>query len=107
MAKQLRGLLGGLGLDPDALEVRIGIRKPGEPGLPRSGEAISLGAAGTDDGRLTSRLLEALTSLCQAGERFVDSVAESRRQMIETADPTAVPSENARGERGRSATRGM
>ncbi len=35
MAKQLRGLLEGLGIDPGALEVRIGIRKPGEPGWPR------------------------------------------------------------------------
>jgi hypothetical protein len=41
MAKQLRGLLEGLGIDPGALEVRIGIRKPGEPGRPRGDEAIS------------------------------------------------------------------
>jgi hypothetical protein len=31
-ARQLRGLLEGLGIDPGALEVRIGVRKPGEPG---------------------------------------------------------------------------
>jgi hypothetical protein len=43
MAKQLRGLLEYLGIDPDALEVRIKIRKPGEPGRPRSGEAICPG----------------------------------------------------------------
>jgi hypothetical protein len=68
MAKQLRGLLEGLGIDPDALEVRIGIRKPGEPGRPSSGEAICPGAARAGDGRLTSKLLEALTSLPSRGE---------------------------------------
>ncbi len=31
-ARQIRGLLEGLGIDPGALEVRIGVRKPGEPG---------------------------------------------------------------------------
>jgi hypothetical protein len=106
-AKQLRGLLEGLGIDPDALEVRIGIRKPGEPGRPHSGEVISPGAAGAGDGRLTSRLLEALTSLCQAGERFMDSANESEQRMIKTADSTPVPKEDTRGERGRSAARGM
>jgi hypothetical protein len=105
MAKQLRGLLEGLGIDPDALEVRIGIRKPGEPGRPRGGEAISPGATGAGDGRLTSKLLEALTSLCQAGERFMDSAGESGRRMIETADSTSVPREDTHGERGRSAAR--
>ncbi len=102
MAKQLRGLLGSLGRDPDALEVRIGIRKPGEQGQPRGSEAIDPGAG---DGRLTGKLLEALTLLCQAGERFMDSAGESRRRMIETTGSTAVPRENTRGERGRSATR--
>jgi hypothetical protein len=37
----------------------------------------------------------------------MDSAGESRRRMIETAYPTAVPEENTRGERGKSATRGM
>ncbi len=107
MAKQLRGLLEGLGINPDALEVRIGIRKPGEPGRPRGGEAISPGAAGADNGRLTSKLLEALTSLCQAGERLVDSAGESGRRMIETAESTLLPREDTRGERGRSPARGV
>ncbi len=79
VAKQLRGLLDGLGIDPDALEIRIGIRKPGKQGQPRGGETINPGAAGAGDGRLTSKLLEALTLLCQAGERFMDSGDESRR----------------------------
>ena len=37
MARQLRGLLEGLGIDPGALEVQIGVRKPGEPGRPCGG----------------------------------------------------------------------
>jgi hypothetical protein len=45
-ARQLRGLLEGLGIDPGALEVRIGIRKPGEPGRPCGGEAADPDAAG-------------------------------------------------------------
>jgi hypothetical protein len=106
LVKQLGGLLEGLGIDPDALEVRIRIRKPGEQGRPHSSEAINPGATGAGDGRLTNKLLEVLTLLCQAGERFMDSAGESKRRMIETADPTAVPEENTRGERGRSATRG-
>ncbi len=107
VAKQLRGLLEGLGIDPDALEIRIGIRKPGEQGQPLGGGTIDPGAAGAGDGRLTSKLLEALTLLCQAGEGFMDSANESRRRMIETGDSTTVPRENTRGERGRSATRGV
>jgi len=102
MAKQLRGLLESLGIDPDALEVRIGVRKPGEQGQPRGREAIDPEAG---DGRLISKLLEALTSLCQAGERFMDSAGESGRQMIEAVDSTTAPRENTRREWGRSATR--
>jgi hypothetical protein len=55
--------------------------------------------------RLTSKLLEALTSLCRAGERFAGSARESGRRMIETAYPPAVPRGNAHRERGRSAAR--
>ncbi len=107
MAKQLRGLLEGLGIDPDALEVRIGVRKPGEPGRPYGGEATDPSAAGAGEGRLTSKLLEALTSLCRAGERFAGSAGESGRRMIETADPIAVPRGNAHRERGGSAARSV
>ncbi len=84
LVKQLRGLLEGLGIDPDALEVRIGIRKSGEQGRPHGGEAINPSATGAGDGRLTSKLLEALTLLCQEGERFMDSAGESRRRMVDT-----------------------
>jgi hypothetical protein len=68
-ARRLRGLQEGLGIDPNALEIRIGVRQPGEPGLPCVGDTTGPGAAEAGVGRLTSRLMEALTSLCQAGER--------------------------------------
>ena len=71
-ARQLRGLLEVLGIDPSALEIRIGVREAGEPGRPCGGDITDLGAAEAGVGRLTGRLMEALTSLCQAGERFVD-----------------------------------
>ncbi len=77
MAKLLRSLLEGLGIDPGALEVRIGVRKPGEPGRPYSSDTTDQDAAGAGVGRLTGRLMEALTSLCQAGERFVDSAPKT------------------------------
>ena len=37
MARQLRSLLKGLGIDPNDLEVRVGVRQAGEPGRPRGG----------------------------------------------------------------------
>jgi hypothetical protein len=107
MARQLRGLLEGLGIDPGALEVRIGVQKPGEQGRPCGGDITDLNAAGADVGRLTSRLMEALTSLCQAGERFVDFAAENGQRMIETADPTVIPRRSNRRDRSRSAARSM
>jgi hypothetical protein len=39
-ARQLRGLLEGLGIDPNALEVRIGVPQPGEPGWLHGGGII-------------------------------------------------------------------
>jgi hypothetical protein len=76
MARQLRGLLEGLGIDAGALEVQIGVRQPGEPGRLRGGNTTDPGTAEADVGGPTGRLMEALTSLCQAGERFGDSAAE-------------------------------
>ncbi len=58
-------------------------------------------------GRLTSRLMEALTSLCQAGERFVDSAAENGQRMIGMTDPTAIPRRSVRRDRSRSAAGSM
>jgi hypothetical protein len=107
MARQLRGLLEGLGIDPGALEVRIGVRKPEEPGRPCGGDTSDPDATEAGVGRLTSRLMEALTSLCQAGERFVDSAAENGQWMIGMTDPTVIPRRSVHRDRGRSATRSM
>ncbi len=96
LVKQLRGLLEGLGIDPVPLEVWVGIRRPGEQGRPHGGEAADPGATDAGEGKLTSGLLEALTLLCRAGERFMNSAGEGRRRMIETADPAAAPEENTR-----------
>jgi hypothetical protein len=106
-ARQLRGLLEGLGIDPGALEVRIGVRKPGEPERPCGGDTTDPDAAEAGVGRLTSRLMEALTSLCQAGERFVDSAAENGQRMIGMADPAGIPRRSAHRDRSRSAARSM
>jgi hypothetical protein len=100
----LRGLLEGLGIDPNALEVRIGVRQPGEPGRPRGGGTTGPGAAEAGVGRLTGRLMEALTLLCQAGERFVDSAAGGGQRMIGVEDPAGIPRRSAREDRSRSAT---
>jgi hypothetical protein len=104
-ARQLRGLLEGLGIDPNALEIRIGVRQPGEPGRPRGSDTTGPGAAEAGVRRLTGRLMEALTSLCQAGERFVDSAAEGGQWMIGVEDPAGIPKRSAREDRSRSATR--
>ncbi len=101
-ARQLRGLLEGLGIDPSALEIRIGVREAGEPGMPCGGDITKPGAAEAGVGRLTGRLMEALTSLCQAGERFVDSAAENGQRMIGVADPTVIPRRSVRRDLQRS-----
>jgi hypothetical protein len=106
-ARQLRGLLEGLGIDPNALEIRIGVRQPGEPGRPRGGDTTGSGAAEAGVGRLTGRLMEALTSLCQAGERFVDSAAEGGQWMIGVEDPAGIPKRSAHEDRSRSVTRSV
>ncbi len=79
MARLLRSLLEGLGIDPDDLEVRIGVRQPGEPRLPRAEDTRRSDETKADTAGVAGQLLEALTSLCQAGERFVDSAAVSER----------------------------
>ncbi len=55
-----------------------------------SGDTTNPGAAEAGVGRLTSRLMEALTSLCQAGEKFVDSTAENGQRMIGMEDPAGI-----------------
>jgi hypothetical protein len=90
MARQLRSLLEGLGIDPNDLEVRIGVRQPGEPGRPRAEDTRGPDKIKADTARMAGRLLEALTSLCQAGERFVDSAAVSGRRMVRAGYPTEI-----------------
>jgi hypothetical protein len=45
---------------------------------------------------MTGRLLEALTSLCQAGERFVDSAAVSGQRVVRTRDPGEIQARRSR-----------
>ncbi len=90
MARQLRSLLGGLGIDPNDLEVRIGVRQPGEPGRPGAEDTRGPDEIESDTAKMAGRLLEALTSLCQAGERFVDSATVSGRRMVRAGYPTEI-----------------
>jgi hypothetical protein len=61
----------------------------------------------TDEGKLTGRLLEALSLLCQTGEKFMRCMGESQQWMIEAADPALAPGGGAHRERGRPAMLGM
>jgi hypothetical protein len=88
MARLFGGLLEGLGIDPNDLEVRIGVRQAGEPGRPRAEDTRGPDGTKADTARLADQLLEALTSLCQAGERFVDSAAVSGQRAIRVGRPT-------------------
>ncbi len=106
MTRLLRTLLEGLGVDPNDLEVRIGVRQPGESGRPRDEDARGLGEAETNTARVAGRLLEALTSLCQAGERFVDSAAMSGRRIVRVGSPAEVRAQRPRMIQGGLATGG-
>jgi hypothetical protein len=90
MARLLRSLLEDLGIDLNDLEVRIGVRQPGEPGRPSAGDTRGPDETKTDAARVAGQLLEALTSLCQAGERFVDSAAISGQRAMRTGRLTEV-----------------
>ena len=94
--RQLRGLLEGLGIDPNALEVRIRVRQPGEPGRPHGGSITGPGETETGTARMTGRLMEALTSLCQAGERFVDSAAVSGQRTVRAGGPGEIQARRSR-----------
>jgi len=96
MARLLRSLLEGLGIDPNGLEVRIGVRQAGEPGRPHGDSIISPAETEASTARMTGRLMEALTSLCQAGERFVDSAAMSSRRMARAGDPAGIQAQRPR-----------
>ena len=102
----LRELLEGLGIDPDALEVRIRAQRPGEQGRPHDGGGAAGPAAIEIGGRkLSGRLLEAFSLLSQAGEIFVSCMGESRPQMIESISSAETPGEAAPEERGRPEVR--
>jgi hypothetical protein len=95
-ARQLRGLLEGLGIDPNALEVRIGARQSGEPGRPHGGGITGPGETEAGTARRAGRLMEALTSLCQAGERFVDSAAAGGRRVVRAGNPEETQARRSR-----------
>jgi len=82
VARLLGSLLENLGIDPNDLEVRIGVRRAGEPERPRAEATRGPDETKADTARMAGQLLEALTSLCQAGERFVDSAAVSGQRAI-------------------------
>jgi hypothetical protein len=90
MARRLRSLLEDLGIDPSDLEMRIGVRQPGEPGWPNAEDIRKPDEVESDTAKMAGRLLEALTSLCQAGERFVDSAAVSGRRIVRAGYPTEI-----------------
>ncbi len=102
-----RNLLEGLGVDPDDLEVRIGVRQPGEPRLPRAEDTRGPDETKTDAARVAGQLLEALTSLCQAGERFVDSAAVSSQRTMRAGRPTEVRVQRPRMIQSRPTMGGM
>jgi hypothetical protein len=80
-----RELLEGLGIDPDTLEVWIRIQEPGEQERPPGSEGVTKAATREAGGRkLSGKLLEAFSVLCQAGERFESYMGEGRHQAAET-----------------------
>ncbi len=105
-ARQLRGLLEGLGIDPNDLEVRVGVRQTGEPGRPHGNSIASPAETEASTARMTGWLMEALTSLCQAGERFVDSAAVSSRRIAGAEDPAEIRAQRPRMIQSESTTSG-
>jgi hypothetical protein len=107
MARLFRSLLEGLGIDLNDLEVRIGVRQPGEPGRPRAEDTRGPDETKMDAARVAGQLLEALISLCQAGERFVDSAAVSGQRAMRTGRPTEVRVQRPRMIQSRPTMGGM
>jgi hypothetical protein len=90
-----------LGIDPDTLEVRIRIRGPGEQEKSPDGGSTAKAAAREAGGRkLSGKLLEAFSLLCQAGERFMSYMGEGRLQGSEATGPAAAPGEVAPDDQG-------
>jgi len=67
----------------------LGSRGSGAPGT---------SATETGEKGLTGKLLEALSLLCQAGEKFMSCMGESQQQMIESVDPAEAPGGDAHRE---------
>jgi hypothetical protein len=73
-----RELLEGLGIDPDTLEVRIRVQGPGEQERQPGGGGAARSAVRAMGGqKLSGKLLEAFSLLCQAVERFVSYMART------------------------------
>ncbi|MFN9904887.1 MAG: hypothetical protein ACK56F_02020, partial [bacterium] len=70
--------------------MRIGVRQAGEPGRPHAEDTRGPDETKADTARMAGQLLEALTSLCQAGERFMDSAAVSGQRTMRAGRPTEV-----------------
>jgi hypothetical protein len=68
MARLLRNLLEGLGIDPDDLEVRIGVRQPGEPRLPRAEDTRRSDETKADTAWVAGQLLEARPRSAKQGK---------------------------------------
>jgi hypothetical protein len=67
--------------------------------------AAGPGAKETGEKKLTGKLLEALSLLCQAGEKLMSCMGESQQQMIESVDPAEAGGGGAHRERGRPVVR--
>jgi hypothetical protein len=90
MADPRRALLEGLEIDPDPMEVRARALDPerrfsgGTPSQP-AGTREQCGR------RLSGKLQEAFSLLCQAGERFMSYIGEGRHQGSEPANEVGSP----------------
>jgi hypothetical protein len=69
-------------IDPDTLEVQIRVQGQREQErLPGGGSAAGLAPREIGGRKLSCKLIEAFSQLCQAGKRFVSYMGESRQQM--------------------------
>ncbi len=74
-------MLLGLGIDPDSdtMEVKVKMQKPEEQ-LNGDPPADEVGGEEPRGRRLSGKLLDAFTLLCQAGEKFMSHLYEGRHQ---------------------------
>jgi hypothetical protein len=84
------------GIDPDTLEVRIRIQGPGEQERPPGSRDAAKAAMREAGGRkLSGKLLEAFSLLCQAGERFVSYMGGGPHQAVKAASSAEAAGEAA------------